>query len=576
MPDFYVSAMFAAGSNQPLSLAVIRHRDNGDGTIHTELDHGYLAHLFADATQLPHDGLLVGADGEILGGMEHGGALSSSSPNEPLLQHILAQPGGSSFSGQSVFGPRNERRYAYERIPGYAAWVAVAVDQDAILRRWYFDLAEYGAAAAVWSAALLIASWLIIRHARAELAAHEQDLGRQTAERERTEGMLRQSRKLEAMGQLTGGVAHDFNNLLSVIIVNAEFLLEAMEDREALADQARDILNSALSGAELTRRLLIVAREQELQPRPLDLNALLPGLVAMLRRTLGDLIQINTTLAPDLWLTLADASQVSDVVLNLALNARDAMPDGGDLTIATFNTQFDARIANASSDTGDDDYVVLSVADTGTGMPPDIVERATEPFFTTKPPASGSGLGLSMAYGFARQSGGHLVIESQVGIGTTIRLYLPRARDNAGSAADTNDARGEERDGLGGDELILLVDDNPTLRSLVQRRLIVLGYRVTLAADGPSALAIIRSPEPIDLLLTDVAMPGGMSGYELAEAARGQRTNLKVLFMTGYAGAVATGRDAPMHPGPVLRKPFRQQDLGKAVRAALDSDATSV
>jgi two-component system CheB/CheR fusion protein len=399
----------------------------------------------------------------------------------------------------------------------------------------------------------------------AELEAAGRALTQETEERRRTEEMLRQAQKLEAVGKLTGGIAHDFNNLLGVIIGNVEFLLDVLHDRPEAAEQAREILGSALSGAELTRRLLAFARRQPLQPRRVDLNVLLPSHVAMLRRMLGEMIEVATILAPDVWPTSADPSQIGDALLNLALNARDAMPHGGTVTIATANAHLDPQDAANGHEALAGDYVVLAVTDTGVGMPPDVVERATEPFFSTKPTGSGSGLGLSMIYGFARQSGGQLLIDSEVGVGTTVRLFLPRAGAGAATGMDAPDMPSVKP---GGNEAILIVDDNATLRDVARRHLTALGYSVSLAESGPAALARLRSGARFDLLFTDIVMPEGLTGYVLADAARGLQPDLRVLFTTGYAGDAGNG-----DPGSqaVLRKPYRRQDLAKAVRAALDS-----
>ncbi len=401
----------------------------------------------------------------------------------------------------------------------------------------------------------------------AELQAANVRLTQQTDERQRAEEMLRQSQKLEAVGKLTGGIAHDFNNLLGVIIGNIELMQDALADRPELAEQAREILDSALSGAELTRRLLAFARQQPLQPRIIDLNALLPALVTMLRRTLGETIHVTAKLAPELWLTRADPSQIGDALLNLALNARDAMPHGGGLTIETANLHPAGRRGIDGTAIREGDYVVLAVSDTGTGMPPEVVQRAAEPFFTTKPPGTGSGLGLSMIYGFVGQSGGHLAIDSEIGVGTTVRLYLPRAGDDAATAQAAREAVGPEP---GGDEAILLVDDNAILRDVTQRRLQALGYKVSTAGSGPAALAMLGSGAAFDLLFTDVAMPG-MSGYDLAEAARQMQPTLKLLFTTGYARERPAEPGAAAEPQPMLRKPYRQAELARAVRAVLDA-----
>jgi CheY-like chemotaxis protein len=352
--------------------------------------------------------------------------------------------------------------------------------------------------------------------------------------------MLRQSEKMRALGQLTGGIAHDFNNLLGVIIGSVEFLMDSVQDAPEQAGLVREILNSALNGSLLTRRLMAVARNQPLHPQRVNLNALLQDHVEILRRTLGETIHIETKQAPDLWFTSADPSQIRDALLNLALNARDAMTRGGNLTIEAANVYLDAQNATAYSEVGEGDYVVLTVTDTGTGMPEAVVRQAIEPFFTTKPPSAGSGLGLSMAYGFAKQSGGHLDIESVVGIGTKVRLYLPRAHEG--------------------------IEGNETLLAVARRHLVALGYKVVCAASGPAALTILESGEAVDLLFTDIVMPEGMSGYQLAGAARRLRPGLRVLFTSGYPAELSE------HDGRhMLRKPYDRRELSRAVRTALDA-----
>ena len=402
-----------------------------------------------------------------------------------------------------------------------------------------------------------------LRAACGQLEVTLRELRSETAERLRAEEMLRQSEKMKALGQLTGGIAHDFNNLLGVIIGSVEFLMDAVRDSPEHTELAHEILNSALSGSLLTRRLLAVARNQPLRPQRVDLNALLQDNVAMLRRTLGEAIHIEAARSSNLWCTSADPSQIGDALLNLALNARDAMPQGGNLTIEAANFHLDARGAAPYSEMREDDYVVLTVADTGVGMPAAVLRQAVEPFFTTKPPSAGSGLGLSMAYGFAKQSGGHLDIESAVGVGTKVRLYLPRAADDAATVPRASQATPA---GPGGTEAILLVDDNQHLTAITHRHLAALGYTVASASSGPSALTIIESGQPVDLLFTDVVMPEGMSGHQLAVMARRLRPGLRVLFATGYAG----GRSEPggQH---LLHKPYDRRDLARAVRAALDA-----
>jgi PAS domain S-box-containing protein len=381
----------------------------------------------------------------------------------------------------------------------------------------------------------------------------------------RVEAELRQAQKMEAIGQLTGGIAHDFNNLLGVIIGNVEFLIDTVRDKDQ-SEMAKEILGSALSGADLTRRLLAFARRQPLQPRQIDLNAYLPNHIAILRRLLGETIAITTTLADDLWPTRADPSQVGDVLLNLAINARDAMPQGGTISIATAN----AHVPAGDGRCAEGDYVVLLVTDTGTGMPPELLDRVVEPFFTTKEPGAGSGLGLSIVFGFAKQSGGHLQIDSVPGHGTTVRVYLPRA---LGGVVFETDEPGETADAMvpHGNETILLVDDNAEMRKVARRHLVALGYRVSEASSGPAALKIMQNDGGFDLLLTDVVMPDGMSGYQLAAAARQRRPGLKVLFTTGYARENPESETSGSTPGPMIRKPYRRQDLAVSLRMALQA-----
>jgi signal transduction histidine kinase len=403
------------------------------------------------------------------------------------------------------------------------------------------------------------------RSACAQLEAALHELKCQISERLHTEEMLRRSEKMKALGQLTGGIAHDFNNVLGVIIGSVEFLLDAVQDEPEQAELAREILSSAQNGSLMTRRLLAVARNQPLRPERVDLHALLQDHVEMLRRTLGEAIRIQATHAADLWFSGADPSQIGDALLNLALNARDAMPHGGSLMIEAANVHLDARAAAAYPEMAAGDYVVLTVTDTGTGMPEAVLQRAIEPFFTTKPPSAGSGLGLSMAYGFAKQSGGHLDIESALGVGTKVRLYLPRARDEV--AAVVIPPRVAEPD-PGGTETILLVDDNQTLLEVARRHLRILGYQVVSATNGPAALVILESDTPIDLLFTDIVMPEGMSGYELARAALRLRPGLRILYTTGYAVELSD------HDGhQMLHKPYVRRDLARTIRAVLDGVA---
>ncbi|HYM71926.1 MAG TPA: response regulator [Stellaceae bacterium] len=385
-------------------------------------------------------------------------------------------------------------------------------------------------------------------------------------ERRAIERQLRQTQKMEAMGQLTGGIAHDFNNLLGVIVANGDLLLDSVKGNPPQTELANEILESALHGAELTHRLLAFARQQSLSSRVIELNAQLPRVVAILQRTLGEQIAIKTVFGEALWETRADPSQVEDALLNLAINARDAMPGGGTLTIETANMRLDEHYATLHPEVAAGEYVMLAMTDTGTGMPADVVERAMEPFFTTKEMGKGTGLGLSMVYGFAKQSGGHLNIYSDVGVGTTIRLYLPRVRSEN---AEAKPVARPERVLPTGSETILLVDDNAALRRVTRRRLTGLGYRVEEAENGPAALALLDAGKRFDLLFTDIGLPDGMNGFELAEHARRRQPRLNVLFTTGYGNnGGQTGVD-PNRIQHLIRKPYRSDELAVRLRAAL-------
>ncbi|MFC0384956.1 PAS domain-containing protein [Muricoccus vinaceus] len=397
-----------------------------------------------------------------------------------------------------------------------------------------------------------------------------------TAEREqatalrRTEDALRQSQKMEAVGQLTGGLAHDFNNLLTGIVGSLQ-MLRTRVAQGRLADVERYVTaaeGAASRAAALTHRLLAFSRQQTLDPRPTQANRRIQDMEDLIRRTMGPSIEVEAVLAAGLWATLCDPNQLENALLNLCINARDAMPDGGRLTIETANSWVDERIAR-ERDMTPGQYVTICVTDTGTGMPPEVIARAFDPFFTTKPIGKGTGLGLSMIYGFARQSGGHVRIYSEVGEGTTMRLYLPRHR----GAAEEEAARAPrpELPRAEAGETVLVVDDEPTVRMLVTEVLEELGYAAVEAADGPSALTVLRSGARLDLLITDVGLPGGMNGRQVADAARALRPDLPVLFVTGYAENAAIG-NGHLEPGMhVLTKPFAMDALATRIKTILES-----
>ena len=377
---------------------------------------------------------------------------------------------------------------------------------------------------------------------------------------------LRQSQKMETIGHLTGGIAHDFNNLLTGIVGSLDLVR-----RRLAANRSDDIprfmdaaSTSALRAAALTHRLLAFARRQSLDTRPNDVNRLIAGMEDLLRRTLGERIELQSSLAVDLWTAFTDANQLESALLNLAINARDAMPEGGRLTIETANARLGEADTSMAEDVEPGDYVVISVSDTGTGMPPDIVAKAVDPFFTTKPVGAGTGLGLSMIYGFAKQSRGHLRIDSEMGRGTTVKLFLPRALQDA----VVLDAPAQEPP-RGDGETILVVEDDMTVRLIISEVLEELGYNVLVASDARPAIPLLQSNRRIDLMVSDVVLPH-INGRKLAEIARAARPGLKVLFVTGYAEN-ATDRGGFLDDGmDLLTKPFPLDALGAKVRAMID------
>ncbi|NIA71444.1 transporter substrate-binding domain-containing protein [Pelagibius litoralis] len=382
-----------------------------------------------------------------------------------------------------------------------------------------------------------------------------------------TEDQLRQAQKMEVIGQLTGGVAHDFNNLLTVIVGNLERLEGRIKDSEKSRSLIRHAQEAADLGAGLTHQLLAFARLQPLSPRAVDLNELVTDLSELLQRTLGETIQISTLLDSDLRKTLADPAQVQNALLNLAINAKDAMPRGGRLIIETSNVEVDESYATGQSDTLPGRYVMLSVTDTGVGMSNKVQERAFEPFFTTKKVGSGSGMGLSMVYGFVKQSGGHVRLCSEPTCGTTVGMYLPELRGVAKAEEQSPAAPNEPR---GQGETVLVVEDNVRVRCITTDRFQELGYRVLEAKNSIAALDLLEKLGPVDLLFTDMIMPGKMGGRELAKEAQGRYPKIKVLFTSGYAEPTIDESQAT--DAMWLRKPYRQADLARAVRRVLDAE----
>ena len=376
---------------------------------------------------------------------------------------------------------------------------------------------------------------------------------------------LQKAQRMEAIGQLTGGIAHDFNNLLLVVSGSAEMLLEEVTGHPDQIRLLQSITKAARRGGALTQRLLAFAGKQALDPKPVDLNRLVTGLDPMLRRTLGEHIQIELVRADGLWPALVDQGQLENALLNLCLNARDAMPGGGRLTIETANVPLDEAHAARTDDIPPGQYVMLAVSDTGQGIAPEHLQRVFEPFFTTKETGKGTGLGLSMVYGFVKQSAGHVAISSEPLQGTSVKLYLPRA-----SAAAAVVATPEDEDTIvGGSDTVLLVEDDDAVRHVALTTLRSLGYTVIEASDGPSAMAVLEQRTDVQLLFTDIVMPGGMNGRVLADAARRLRPGLRVLYTSGYTENTIVHQGRLDEGALLLSKPYRRIDLDRAVRAAM-------
>lgn len=392
-------------------------------------------------------------------------------------------------------------------------------------------------------------------------------LSEDVTERKALERELSQARKMDAIGNLTGGVAHDFNNLLGIIIGNLDLMRERCRKDPELDELSQEALDAAARGADLARRLLAIARRQPLRPERIDINELVTGAAELLRRTLGEAIEIALDLEPGIWPVIADPVQLGAALTSLASNARDAMPRGGRLTIATGTTVLDADYAAGHPDVVSGDYAAISIGDNGPGMTREVAARLFEPFFTTKEGGRGTGLGLSIVFGFVKQSGGHIDVESEVGAGTAVRLYLPRA-DALPAEMERMGLRQAVRSGRG--ERILVVEGNADLRRVAVRQLTDLGYRAREAESASAALAILESGEPIDLLFTDILTSGKVDGLDLARAAISGWPATKVVLTSGFPVPKLDGERGPIPGMCFLRRPYRKKDLARVLREALD------
>jgi signal transduction histidine kinase len=531
---------------------------------------------FYQAVELNESGaiLLHLRDGTVLARYPHTDAVIGESyadlpPFKDILAHGLA---GTVIMDSPIDGSR--RVLAIRALKAFPLAVNVSVAEKQILENWRrqtwtSSLVAVGASVAIFGLLLLLAQRsrqveaLLGEYRTAKDAAEDahKRLVEQMAERERAEAALHQAQRIEAVGQLTGGVAHDFNNLLTVLIGNIDLIRKTPALDQLLVERLAAMRAAAERGAMLTSHLLAFARRQPLSPRPVNLNALISGMQGLLQSALGPRVQIETRLAPDLWPAMVDPTQFELVVLNLVINARDAMPEGGVVTVETTNLHRGPPLRPEQAPEGD--YVSIAVRDVGSGMTPEMQAKAFEPFFTTKGPSAGSGLGLSQVFGTAHQSGGDVRIDSAPGKGTAVSVCLPRAR----SEAETSIIRFEETaEPKTSEAVVLVVDDDDAVRRTTAEILTGLGYAVLQAASGRAALDLLDENGMIEVLLTDVVMTG-MSGPDLARQARVARPYLAIVFISGYADPAGIGGDERSYR--LIRKPFRPLDLHRQIEAAL-------
>jgi len=575
----YVSAAFRGRATGVASFAVSRRRNTADGSfdgiIHIALSPDYFARFFAEAAPpIAHAATLLRADGEILARDPPGGATRLGS-DSPLMRAIAERPSGGAFRGVSSLDGK-DRLYAYRRLGPWPLYVGFGVETRELMRRWHDNLLLFGGVALVASLLLLLASWLALRGAQAEreasarLRATLEDLRRETAQREAAEMRARQAQRMEALGQLAGGIAHDVNNVLQAAASGARLIARRPDDAEGVARLAGMVLEASERGASVARRLLAFARQGELRAAEVDAAALFENLGEVLGHTLGAELQLRVEVPPGLPPLRADKGQLETVLLNLATNARDAMAEGGG-GVLTFGAQLETvEAAGHPAGLAPGAYLRLTVADTGAGMDAATLARATEPFFTTKPPGKGTGLGLAMARGFAEQSGGALAIDSRPGRGTAVTLWLPRG-EGVPLQAPSPAPRSVPASGARPPRA-LVVDDEPLVRETLVAELAERGWQVREASGGEAALALLRD-DPPDILVTDLAMPG-MNGLAFIRAARRLRPGMPAVLLTGLVGDGAAAEAAlaeAVRDGPfaLLRKPIDVAALAARAGALL-------
>ena len=564
----FVTEVLAARAANTRFFAISRKRElNGKfaGVTIVSIAPEYFTEFYS---KLPPPGTatLLRADGAVLARYpDFPGAQTRLPANAPFMTAIQEQPKTGFLSAPATTDGLN-RIFTYQQLAKLPnLYVTVGIEEARVTRTWLVDMSKHLIFGLPATLALLSLGFIALRRT--------ERLQQEVHRREATEQALRQAQKMEAVGRLSGGIAHDFNNMLTVILGNVDMASRRLGDDnpriQRLLDSARQASERA---ATLVQRLLAFSRQHPQEVKAVDINRLVQSMSELLRRTIGETVVVETVLAGGLWKIAVDPNQLENAILNLAVNARDSMPDGGRLTIETSNSYLDDNYVAANSDgfvAGQ--YVLLAITDSGIGMSREVRERAFEPFFTTKPTGMGTGLGLSMVYGFAKQSNGHIKIYSEAGEGTTIKLYFPRLAEQRALPEWTDERSARPAPGAGGSETILVVEDDEEVRKFSIEVLREQGYTIHAAPDGVSALRLLELEPDISMLFTDVVLPGGMNGRQLADEVRRRRPTLKVLYATGYT------RNAIIHQGrldaevELLTKPFTAEALSLKVRQILDA-----
>jgi two-component system, NtrC family, sensor kinase len=526
-------------------------------------------------SQLARPGIftLFRADGTILARYPEPPAQFARLPTDGPFMAMMREGREAGSVTLTSFYDNRERMFAYRKLPRHAVYVVSGLAAHDVRATWLEDMSRHLIFGIPATAAMIGLSLMALARSRREAEASRM-LREEIRRREASEDALRQAQKMEAVGRLTGGIAHDFNNLLTAILGNLDLALRRIEGQDRIRGWLSNCRQASERAATLVQRLLAFSRQHPLEVKSVDINRLVQGMSELLTRSIGETVTIETVLAGGLWNAAIDPNQLENAIVNLAVNARDAMPDGGRLTIETANSHLDENyVETAGADIAPGQYVMVAVSDTGSGMTSDVRSRAFEPFFTTKPSGVGTGLGLSQVYGFVKQSGGHIRIYSEVGEGSTIKLYFPRLTGQAIPPWTAKEAVPAAP--ANGSETVLVVEDDAQVNKLAVEALQERGYRVMSAPDGAAALRLVESVPHIDLLLTDVVLPGGMNGRELTDAVGRLRPAIKVLYMTGYT------RNAIIHHGrldpdiDLLTKPFTADALTRKVRRLLDGNGAS-